>query len=161
MMEPSEVVAGTGGARAYARVGLLSSERAIMVRVSDLAVLIRQLQGEAEWHELGASGEPAFSAGWSNVGSSYATAAFRKPRPDLVALKGSITGGVANGAAAWTMPAGYRPEKDRRMSTTCAAAGGVVYPVILLVTPTGLVLPYALGASGTITELHLDASFWL
>ena len=33
--------------------------------------------GDTAWHEIGAPGEPAFLAGWHNVGSSYSTAAFR------------------------------------------------------------------------------------
>jgi len=61
------------------------------------------------WHEVGATGEPAFENSWVNFDSAtYDTAAFFKDAFGLVHLKGFIKSGTIT-AAAFTLPAGYRP----------------------------------------------------
>jgi hypothetical protein len=101
--------------------------------VARLAAMVRQLQGEG-WHEVGAAGEPPFLNGWANFGSSYDTLAFRMPRPDVVAFKGSAKGGAPTGPPMFTLPVGYRPLKDRRL-TGVVASGGLTYAALILVTP--------------------------
>ncbi len=60
------------------------------------------------WHEAGAAGEPGFQNSWTNFGSGFETLAFLKDANGLVHLKGTIKGGTLT-AAAFTLPAGYRP----------------------------------------------------
>lgn len=61
------------------------------------------------WHNVGAVGEPAFGAGWSNNytdGTNYAR--FYKDPYGIVRLNGSLKSTGA-GAVAFTLPVGYRP----------------------------------------------------
>jgi len=65
------------------------------------------------WHEVGAAGEPAFQNGWTNFDAGFSTAAFAKDSAGFVHLKGTLQGGTFGlGFAAFTLPAGYRPEED-------------------------------------------------
>lgn len=59
-------------------------------------------------HEIGAASEPAFENSWGNIGSGNSTAAFWMDASGTVHLKGVISGGTV-GAAAFTLPVGYRP----------------------------------------------------
>jgi len=61
-----------------------------------------------EWHEVGATNEPAFENSWTNYGAGYETAAFYKDPFGRVHLKGMIKSGT-NNTAAFTLPVGYRP----------------------------------------------------
>jgi hypothetical protein len=65
------------------------------------------------WHEVGAAGQPAFQNGWTNFGAPWSTAAFAKDSAGFVHLKGTLTAGTFGfGAAAFTLPAGYRPAQN-------------------------------------------------
>ncbi len=67
--------------------------------------------GDAQWHEVGAAGEPAFQSNWSNYDTtSYSTCAFRIDGQNYVHLKGTIVGGAAN-SPIFTLPEGYRPSQ--------------------------------------------------
>jgi hypothetical protein len=63
------------------------------------------------WHEVGATGEPAFQNGWVNFGGGFSTMAFAKDSAGFVHLKGTISAGTF-GVAAFTLPAGYRPAEN-------------------------------------------------
>lgn len=83
------------------------------------------------WHEIGATGQPAFQNSWANeIPGSETTAAFYKDAMGVVHLKGIVNGGT-NGAI-FTLPAGYRPS---------AGLGELVYRTsgsgLLAVYPTG------------------------
>lgn len=61
------------------------------------------------WHKIGAAGEPAFAAGWSNQYSDTDTyARFYRDPHGVVHVAGSIKSTGA-GALAFTLPVGYRP----------------------------------------------------
>lgn len=59
------------------------------------------------WHNVGAAGEPTFQNFWTNFGSGYVGARFRR-EGDVVRVEGLIKGGNA-GTVAFTLPPGYRP----------------------------------------------------
>ncbi len=59
------------------------------------------------YHEVGATGEPAFANSWVNAGGTDATAAFYRHQ-DEVRLKGTIDTGTI-GQTAFTLPVNYRP----------------------------------------------------
>lgn len=67
------------------------------------------------WHEVGTAGEPVFDpvSGWSNYNTTvFHGAAFRKNVYDgTVQLRGMVKGGALN-STIFTMPVGYRPERD-------------------------------------------------
>lgn len=92
----------------------------------------RAAGSDEDWHEVGATDEPAFQNSWANYALGDATAAFLKLTSGLVVIKGSIKSG-ANGTTAFTLPAGYRPALRLRFAGT----GNV--------TPTGAILIEASG----------------
>lgn len=79
------------------------------------------------WHEVGAAGEPAFANAWVNfdAGVTYTTAAFFKDPYGIVHLKGLIKNGTI-GAAAFSLPVGYRPSATVLMATISNSAIGRV-----------------------------------
>lgn len=70
------------------------------------AANIRTQGDDGPWHEIGASGEPAFQNSWVNYGGSWATAAFFKDRLGVVHLKGLVKNGTV-GSTIFTLPSGY------------------------------------------------------
>ncbi len=91
----------------------------------------RGLQGVAlaseSWHEVGATGEPAFTdAGatcWGNyTGVGFNSAGFFKDAAGVVHLKGFVNehcgpAGADAGIPIFTLPAGYRPAATERQAT--------------------------------------------
>ena len=71
------------------------------------------LTGE-DWHYVGDTGEPAFSDGWSNVGSPWPSMAFRMRAGGVVDLVAVITTS-ATFEVVFTIPAAYRPLGSRRV----------------------------------------------
>jgi hypothetical protein len=63
------------------------------------------------YHEVGAAGQPPFQNGWGNFSPSWSSAGYYIDSLGVVHLKGTITGGTSS-AAAFTLPAGYRPTKS-------------------------------------------------
>ena len=68
---------------------------------------------QENWTEVGAAGAPAFQNGWTNYGSVFNTAGYFKDSMGIVHLKGLVRGGtIGINRAIFTLPAGYRPEKE-------------------------------------------------
>ena len=65
-------------------------------------------EGE-DWHEVGASGEPAFENGWSNhsATSTFGKVRFKKVG-NIVYIAGLAVGGTVD-AVIFTLPVKYRP----------------------------------------------------
>lgn len=73
---------------------------------------IPTLKGE-DWRFVGGTGQPAFSANWSNTGGgTLATASFFKDPLGIVHMRGFVEKSVLPAAAdiIFTLPAGYRPD---------------------------------------------------
>lgn len=99
---------------------------ATFARVSNSGTGTRQTivqAGDTAWREIGAAGEPAFANAWVNFGAGYNTAAYRVDNDGYVHLKGLIKLG-AIGAAAFTLPAGFRPALIRMAATISNGAVG-------------------------------------
>jgi hypothetical protein len=71
----------------------------------------------APWRNVGDPGEPAFENGWGN-----ATATTLIPNPVPMRFRVALGGGIdiegdvmggADGTVVFTLPAGYRPDKDK------------------------------------------------
>lgn len=79
------------------------------------------------WHSVGAAGEPAFGANWSNYGGTFDTVQYRKVGSQLfirgLALRSSSTSGADS--TIFTLPAGFRPLKDTFFPAEIGAAGRV------------------------------------
>lgn len=131
-------------------------QRLVDDRLAGVSSLIRQLQGEKDWHEVGAAGEPAFQNSWVNLGGISETMAFRFLTPRTFALKGGATGGIA-GAAMFTLPSAYWPAKDRKIGSAVVDTGLQVFAAILVVTSAGAVYVYAPGTTGVIEQAYIEA----
>ena len=75
------------------------------------------------WHVIGAAGEPIFANNWTNYGSGFASAAFRKDPFGRVHLRGLVKGGALLGTI-FTLPAGYRPAGTTQSMVDAGAGGG-------------------------------------
>lgn len=82
------------------------------------------LGGDADWHEIGGSGEPVFENGWGNYGGGYEELAFRLDSSGFVHLKGRTTGGEAD-TVVFTLPINYRPAKTQVFNPEMQASGRV------------------------------------
>lgn len=128
---------------------LRSQMQALASRISELEK--RSSRGDS-WHEVGAPGEPAFQGGWSNIGGTSRTAAFKLLSPALFAMKGSVLGGTS-GTAVFTVPNwtyGY---------TVLAFAlldGGAQLPCSGVIDASGNVIPFAGGGSGALDLVGLN-----
>jgi hypothetical protein len=87
----------------------------------DSAGIVAATTPPEAWHEIGATGEPAFENGWSNYAGGYATAAYRKVG-NVVYIKGLVKGGTIGNVAVFSFPAGYQPALSR-MFVAANAAG--------------------------------------
>jgi len=72
-------------------------------------IVFNNVVEDTAWHNVGASGEPAFQNGWTNYNApQFPAAAFRRGPDGFVHLKGLIANGTV-GTNIFTLPAGYRP----------------------------------------------------
>lgn len=91
------------------------------------------------WHEVGATGEPAFQNSWENYGTDYHGAAFIKDAAGVVHLRGLIRyGTISTTLPVFTLPTGFRPEKTMVFIVRSNASQGECR-----IEPDGDVLPYA------------------
>jgi hypothetical protein len=72
------------------------------------------LIGGEDWHYVGEAGEPAFENSW---GSGQQAVAFRIRESGIVDIEGVASGGTP-GTVIFTLPAGYRPSGEVRLSIT-------------------------------------------
>lgn len=99
---------------------------------------------------VGGSGAPVFTNSWANFGSTAAPAAYWKDAFGIVTLEGTIKSGTV-GSAAFTLPPGFRPDKDRFFPAYSNAVLGLVQ-----VTAAGLVTPLVTGTASNVSY-SLDA----
>ena len=92
------------------------------------------LIADSGWIVIGAAGAPPFQNAWTNYGSPFSTAAYRKIN-GVVRLRGLIASGTMS-AAAFTLPAGYRPTQQWLFGTISNSSIGRVD-----VTTAGVVMP--------------------
>lgn len=86
--------------------------------------------GKEDWHEIGATGEPAFQNSWVNynahlVSPYYATAGFYKDELGFVHLKGLVKSGTLS-TIIFTLPEGYRPLERHLFDAQSDGANGRV-----------------------------------
>jgi len=80
---------------------------------------------------------PTLGNGWVDYGITYNKASYYKDDFGVVHLQGLIKGGTI-GVAAFTLPDGYKPQKDIFSPSVSNLLYGLVY-----ITATGLVMPYS------------------
>lgn len=127
----SDTDASTAGSAAY-----LGSNAEISARATDQA---------NAWQT------PTLGSSWVNYGAPYQAASYRRVG-DRVELRGVIKSGTL-GAAAFTLPTGYRPPADHLFAQVCA--GGSDQFGSLYVSSAGVVQPN----SGANAWFSIDCSF--
>jgi hypothetical protein len=75
------------------------------------------------WHLFGDPGEPAFGAGWSNLGAPWQTARYMKIG-DYVYLQGIVQRTTGSNNNIFTLPANLQPP-DGTTHTPCASTAGL------------------------------------
>lgn len=83
------------------------------------------LAKEPNFRKIGGTGNPPFTASWTNFGSGWADAAFWKDPLGFVHLRGLIKSGTV-GSTAFTLPPGYRPPVSETFGTISNGAIGRV-----------------------------------
>src|SRR4051812_35523455 len=102
------------------------------------------------WHVVGAAGEPAFQNSWTNYGSGWATAGFRKDPLGKVRLRGLVKSGTL--ATVFKLPAGYWP--PGHIAVASNTSGGLNIPGYTEVDSTGNV-----SCGGNNAACMLDLEF--
>ena len=102
-----------------------------------------------DWHEIGATDEPAFANSWVNFGAGQVTAAFRKLPTGEVYMKGFLKDGTIT-SEAFTLPVGYRPAANIGFAVRSNALFGIV-----IITSAGLVIPNV----GSNVNFEVSCSF--
>ena len=96
------------------------------------------------WHEVAATGEPAFINGWANNSDTGdTTAAFYKDPFEIVHLKGTVGDTTVTGGApaAFVLPLGYRPTKTACFTTIGVESGsGEITATYVCVESDGTVI---------------------
>lgn len=105
------------------------------------------------WHTIGAAGEPGYQNGWTTLTGNNVPAAFFKDPNGLVHIRGLITSGTA--AAAFTLPAGYRPYRDGYRNVVSTNSGADRADV----NTDGTVIPQTSKAGGGWFDLSGIAPF--
>jgi len=95
---------------------------------------------------------PSFQNGWINFSAGYQDTRYRRIG-DMVFIEGRIKSGTM-GAAAFTLPAGYRPPAAHQLATT---SNGGATPGMLFILNTGVVTPGA----GSNADFSVNCCFGL
>lgn len=106
-------------------------------------------------HNVGATGEPAFANGWVNANSGAATVGFFKDPGNVIFLRGTIKSGTV-GAAAFVLPAGYRP-RDMLRNYPVISNGALGF-VQVLTTGEVVVNAPSTNASVTLDNIAFQAA---
>lgn len=122
---------------------------------SKLKYAINELYQPEAWHEIGATGEPAFQNSWANEGTATnETAAFRKTPQNILSLKGYIDSGTtSDGTVLFTLPAAYRPRKTVRRAGMFIS-GGTENSFQIIITTNGNVAVYGVTGATPALSLH-------
>jgi len=100
---------------------------------------------EDTWHYIGASGEPSFQNGWANLGTLESARFIYHYATNQVEIQGTIKLGTL-GAPAFTLPTGYRPNKQLPFLGLDSNTSFVSNIYRFDITPDGRVIPF--GANG-------------
>jgi hypothetical protein len=116
--------------------------------------------GPEIWHQVGNAGEPAFNANWSNTGAPWGNLKFTRTANNTVKLTGVVQwgdGAVAAPQTIFTLPVGYRPNRQIMQPIIVLAANASTPQVeSIVVTTAGLVQLTCYPAGGPNTPITLE-----
>jgi hypothetical protein len=119
-----------------------TAEQVLATQLARLAQQVADLRSTMLGRPNGASGgdstwtAPTLTNSWVNYGGAQEPAGYRKDASGFVHLRGFIKNGSVS-AAAFTLPAGYRPAYDVYAPVVSSGAFGYC-----IVTQAGLVMAY-------------------
>lgn len=122
------------------------------------------IEKHERWHVVGDTDEVTFENAWTNFGSGWRDAAFRRNALGDVqffaVLTNAAPGFGGNNSAAWTFPEGYRPPGLISFPAV-ADDTGTFYPALVSVAATGAAtfrVP-ALGNGVGVDQFHAVGRF--
>lgn len=78
-----------------------------------------------DWHEVGTTGEPSFTAPWENYGGNYQRVGFRIDHDGVVHLRGGASRpSNSAGSFMFTLPPDYRPSERIEVFSVASTDGG-------------------------------------
>lgn len=102
---------------------------------------------------------PTLLNGWTNLGTPYQTAAFRKMPDGNVQLRGVVANGTkTDGTVMFTLPAGYAPTKDEIVEAGNASATGLT-PTLRIRAATGNVEIWQMSTSTSGAHSWTNVAF--
>jgi hypothetical protein len=117
------------------------------------------------WHEVGASGQPAFLNSWDNVklslGAFPETVAFYRDQDGIVHLRGEAISGT-EGTPIFALPPGFRPASHRFIRVSAGCSGGANCPndvTSIGIVGSGTAVPAAEGEVAPLSgveNIYLD-----
>lgn len=126
----------------------------VLVATLGSSLIVTGGAADPGWHVVGDAGEPAFTNAWVAYSASYKPR-YRKSADGLVTVAG-ITRNGTMGAAAWTMPVGYRPG-DASADFPVVSYNGTAYIFgQVYVLATGAVVPQ----TGSNVQMDLNFSYY-
>ncbi len=105
-----------------------------------------------DWHDVDATGEPAFENSWVNFESNNPVASFKK-LDGVVFIKGTVKDGSAADDDMFTLPESYRPDEKRAIVSV--SQSGIC---TITVDTDGTVKA---GSGGSTTWTHINISYAL
>lgn len=105
------------------------------------------------WHSVGATGEPAFSSGWANLGGGQVALQFKLLPTNAVHIIGVVSAASSTTTTMFTLPAGYRPTSQ--VEAPVAPHTGTVTGLFLAVNTSGTVV--MTGSSNTSGNITINA----
>lgn len=126
-------------------------------RISSLnAAQFTNLVNDAGTGTCGVTQTPAsLGTGWSNLGSGYAGASYRKEKYGRVNLNGVLTGSSitnsGSGVPIFTLPTGFRPAQNERRFAAATIGGSQTFAAVDILT-NGVV---TYQGSSNVTQLQL------
>jgi hypothetical protein len=76
-----------------------------------------------DWTEIGTNGAPVFKSSWTNFGTPYETAAYRKDQNGMVHLKGRVKSGTVGASAIFTLPSNCWPASNGSIEIPVSSNG--------------------------------------
>lgn len=101
---------------------------------------------------------PTLNSGWSNFGSPWEVAAYRKNSSGLVTVKGLVKSTNALPSTVFTLPTGFRPAENVRTASSGSTGGGDAFYSLSFQTDGSVVCQS--GAAAPSASLSVDSSFY-
>jgi len=119
---------------------------------------VREYEDTEDWHEVGASGEPAFQNGWANMGGDHSTTAFKfykNTEGNFTIFKGLLDSSASTDSLVFTLPkAIYKPNTYSYLTIAGNPVGSTQLPYLRVDADGSVHIKNARTNSGDWQSLH-------